>query len=188
MTIRQSRSAIVLRRLADAFLPTRTPSSAAPAVSPACNLSKGFTLLEMMAVVTLLAILSAPQIGNFMIERQSANTSKSIAQLSAIATKLQEYSDNIGACPATGNVDATTFGGAGNAYMPNPPVDPLVHTAYTIDSATFVSGACQFVLTAPGSYLPASLLNVPEADGTLTNTTDATLHFDSTHGGAYKSA
>ena len=70
---------------------------------------RGFTLIEMMAVVSLLALLAAPQVSNFLIERKNAQASVAATTLNMLATKVGEFqNNNNGACPNTQDGGSTT--------------------------------------------------------------------------------
>lgn len=156
------------------------------------NREKGFTLIEMMAVVTMISILGAPQFVNFQLERDGSNTGKSLAYLGEISTKVQGYVDNHnGACPTAGNIIPATFGATAAEqanYMPSQINEPLTGTPYVLNAAaTGPNGRCVWSIDSPAAYNPETLLNTPDINGGLANATDTTVHYNPADGGTYKS-
>ena len=87
---------------------------------------RGFTLIELIIVVAIIAILAAILIPNFLHARAEAASSACEGNLKQIATALEEYDvDNNGQYPPTsGLVDVNLFGGPGNPYLGHVPSDP----------------------------------------------------------------
>jgi prepilin-type N-terminal cleavage/methylation domain-containing protein len=76
---------------------------------------KGFTLVEIMIVVAIIALLAVIAIPNLLRARLSANDALAKSTLRAISTAAESYaSDNDGNFPATGIGDLV---GAGPAYL-----------------------------------------------------------------------
>ncbi len=105
--------------------------------------TKGFTLIELIIVVAIIAILAAILIPNFLHARAEAASASCEGNLKQIATALQEYAvDNGGQYPSTSApVDVTLFGGAGNPYLGSVPNDPAGGSYYYVTPANGVCGS-----------------------------------------------
>ncbi len=86
------------------------------------KLQKGFTLIELMIVIAIIAILAAILIPNFLHARAESQTSACEGNEKQLATALEEYAvDNSGTYPA--NFAALIAANAG-VYLKLVPVDP----------------------------------------------------------------
>jgi prepilin-type N-terminal cleavage/methylation domain-containing protein len=98
---------------------------------------RGFTLIEMMIVVSIIAILAAILIPNFIHARAQAQTSSCEANEKQIATALEQYAvDHSGSYGPGGSVTSSLLG---TPYLDVTPKDP-------------VNGATYNVVTTIGSY------------------------------------
>ena len=84
------------------------------------KLQKGFTLIELMIVIAIIAILAAILIPNFLHARAESQTAACEGNEKQIATAMEEYAvDHSGAYPSTfGTSNLTT------PYLNFTPVDP----------------------------------------------------------------
>lgn len=121
---------------------------------------KGFTLIEMMVVVAIIAILAAVGIPKFMKSMDSAKSSEAVTNMSQIATALKEYYDMHGAYPAdmlTGAIEEyhPTSGSAVTGISSDlPTLDISSSTAWNYQVAARASG--NFCITATAVNVSAS--------------------------------
>ena len=80
--------------------------------------SKGFTLVEVMIVVAIIALLAAIAIPNVLRGRTTANETACIGNMRAIASGLEMYRSVNGAYPATANWKAEMYDNANPDYGP----------------------------------------------------------------------
>ncbi len=109
---------------------------------------KGFTLVELMIVIIILAILTGIAIPSYMVLRNRARVAAAQSELKNIATAIEMYNADQDAYPATGFaalVTALETGAAGGAaYMaPVPTLDPWG------DNYTYVMAAGSYTLASP---------------------------------------
>ncbi|MBC5800204.1 MAG: prepilin-type N-terminal cleavage/methylation domain-containing protein [Candidatus Eremiobacteraeota bacterium] len=137
---------------------------------------RGFTLVELMVVVAIIALLAAIIIPNYVHSRASAAVAQSEANLKQIATALELYrTDNQQYPPANGLVTPALFAPPGggtstgvNPYLTATPYNALGHQQYTY---TFVAGAGNSQATEtyrvddPGIYDASTMNSVPTAAG-----------------------
>ncbi|MBV8171724.1 MAG: prepilin-type N-terminal cleavage/methylation domain-containing protein [Candidatus Eremiobacteraeota bacterium] len=108
---------------------------------------RGFTLIELMIVIAIIAVLAAILIPNFLHARAESQTTACEGNEKQIATSLEEYAvDTGGIYPASGVVTPALFGA--NPYMNTTPTDPVSGAQYhlTNPAAAFCNS------TAANSY------------------------------------
>lgn len=97
---------------------------------------RGFTLIELMIVIAIIAVLAAILIPNFLHARAESQTASCEANERQVAVALEEYAVDFGGIyPPTQAVTPALFGGAANVYMNGTPTDPLNGTQYNYTTA-----------------------------------------------------
>jgi type II secretion system protein G len=141
---------------------------------------RGFTLLEMMVVVAVIAILAAILIPNFTHARAQAATSACMANLKTVATAFELYYTDNQAYPSGNNtaIDTTMTGtgGALQGYLGQPPVDPAGSGTYTFTTSTS-GGVATYEIWCPGTHDPSTLKSIAAG-----NTSDTTIKYSNTQG------
>jgi type II secretion system protein G len=135
------------------------------------RLQKGFTLIELMIVIAIIAILAAILIPNFLHARAESQTSACEGNLKQIATALEEYSvDNSGQYPAAANVTTALFAGGKNAngavYMSAPPLDPVNSAQYVYTTAAAdcnLGATVGYEISDTGGHDPTTTGSIPNA-------------------------
>ena len=128
---------------------------------------RGFTLIELMIVVAIIAILAGILIPNFVNARAQAQTSACESNLRAIATAMelyyadhQRYPD-AGVIPDALNADAVTY----LSNTPRDPADPAATPAkYSFTQPT--GDGQTYLIACPGNHAPSTLAKVNKDDGT----------------------
>jgi prepilin-type N-terminal cleavage/methylation domain-containing protein len=127
---------------------------------------RGFTLIELMIVVAIIAILAGILIPNFVNARAQAQTSACESNLRGIATALELlYADNQnygagGAVPAATRINNVD-------YLSNSPRDPADPTGAGTYQVVLTNGGQGYTVTCPGTHT-ASTLTKLTTDGTTT--------------------
>lgn len=142
---------------------------------------RGFTLLEMMVVVAIIAILAAILIPNFTRARAQAMTSACMGNIKTIATALELYYTDNQAYPSATNKSVQTLGLTG--YLNQTPIDPAANNstdAYTVTTTNTAAngGVAGYQIWCPGTHDPATLTKV---NGGVP-TTNTTLKYDNQKG------
>jgi prepilin-type N-terminal cleavage/methylation domain-containing protein len=127
---------------------------------------RGFTLLEIMIVVAVVAILALILIPNFSGARAQAQTATCEANLEEIATAAELYYADQQQYPATGEITSATLSNFGQ-YLGNVPVDPAAIPTttggvttipgYTFTVTTPTAGQSSYTITCPGTHVSSTL-------------------------------
>jgi general secretion pathway protein G len=141
---------------------------------------RGFTLIELMVVVSIIALIATIIIPNFIHARQEAQVATSEANLKQIATSLELYYADKDDYPAGSAVAVTPlnlYGSVTNPYLEQTPIDPVDGQDYSYTHGGGVAtGDASYVVDAPGAYDSTSLTNLGVcAFGTAAGNT--TLHY-----------
>lgn len=120
---------------------------------------RGFTLIELMIVVSIIAILAGILIPNFVNARAQAMTAACESNLRSIATAAELYYADQQVYPASGDVSAALFTANGTSYLNNVPTDPAAPTpgapyAFTNTTAAGVAG---YTIVCPGVHANSTL-------------------------------
>jgi type II secretion system protein G len=130
------------------------------------NEQRGFTLVELMVVVAIIALLAAIIIPNYVHARAQAAVSQSEANLKEIATALELYYTDHQSYPPSGNVTPAIFGGANNPYLTTTPTNALGRQEYVYTFTAAVNGTPPtYSIADPGAYDPTTLTGVPLKGG-----------------------
>ncbi|HUY42082.1 MAG TPA: prepilin-type N-terminal cleavage/methylation domain-containing protein [Candidatus Dormibacteraeota bacterium] len=130
---------------------------------------RGFTLIEMMIVVAIIAILVTILVPNLMRARAQAQTAACEANLKEIATALELYETDHDAYPQSGNVDASNSDL--QPYVQQVPVDPAAGPGkpYTFTVSTDGNGQPSYTITCPGIHDPGTLQGFNQGNTTATH-------------------
>lgn len=127
---------------------------------------RGFTLLEMMVVVAIIAILAGILIPNFTRARAQAQTAACIGNMRTIATALELYYTDKESYPVAtaASIESTFMANNLNGYLSFIPHDPAAapSTYYmlTTVSAANNGGVAGYTIWCPGAHDPATLQNL----------------------------
>lgn len=128
----------------------------------------GFTLVELMVVVAIIALLAAVIIPNYVHARAQAAVSQSEANIKQIATALELYYADNQAYPTTGGakIGPQLFGAANNPYLTATPTNALKRTQYTYAEVAPAGGKPEsYLITDVGPYDPTTLSSLTKGAG-----------------------
>ena len=120
---------------------------------------RGFTLIELMIVVSIIAILAGILIPNFVNARAQAATAACESNLRSVATAAELYYADQQIYPNSGDVSIELFTVNGTAYLNNVPSDPAATTAgakYTFTNTTS-GGTAGYAIACPGTHANSTL-------------------------------
>ncbi len=132
---------------------------------------RGFTLIELMIVVAIIAILAGILIPNFVNARSQAQTAACESNLRSIATALElYYADNqIYPTATAAAVAPALFTANGVAYLNNTPRDPAAQSAtatYSLTTTQATGGSpAGYTIQCPGIHTGSTLAKLPLASG-----------------------
>lgn len=138
---------------------------------------RGFTLIELMIVVAIIAILAAILIPNFVNARSQAQTAACESNLRSIATALElYYADNqVYPTASSAAVVPALFTVNGVAYLNNTPRDPAAQSAaatYSVTTTQATGGnPAGYTIQCPGIHAGSTLAKLPLANGTTCGAT-----------------
>ena len=121
----------------------------------------GFTLIELMIVIAIIAILAAILIPNFLHARSEAQTSGCEGNEKQIATALEEYAVDNNGKYVGGSVTSTLLG---TLYLGVTPSDPVNSSNYSVNTAATGSGSYQ--ITDAGGHDTTTTGSLPGGPGT----------------------
>lgn len=139
---------------------------------------RGFTLVEMMIVVAIIAILVAVLMPNFIRARAQAQTAACMMNLKEIATALELYQADNDRYPAASSQAVDGSDTDLLPYLKQVPIDPAAGASqyyeYTVTNPT--AGDASYSIVCPGLHDAATLQKISP------NTTDQHIEFDSNGG------
>ena len=118
----------------------------------------GFTLVEIMIVVAIIALLAAIAIPNVLRGRLTANESAAIGNLRAMISSLEMYRSVYGAYPQRANWNT-------QMYVPQPPFGPPSFSAATLGSSGLGVQGYQYIYTDGSSSQSYVLTAGPVTSG-----------------------
>jgi prepilin-type N-terminal cleavage/methylation domain-containing protein len=135
---------------------------------------RGFTLIELMIVIAIIAILAAILIPNFLHARSESVTASCEMNEKSLATAEEEYSVDHGG----GYIAFTSLT---TPYLAAIPTDPVgAGKTYTINTSAGAYGSYQ--ISDSGGHDSSTLINVIQ-DGSSSNCTNCTsVLFDQSSG------
>ena len=109
-----------------------------PKNSKISSLIHGFTLIEMLVVISIIGVLMAIALVAFQSSRASARDAKRQADLEQIRSALELFraDSSNGLYPVGSGNTASVFGAQLSVYLPTNPADPLTQYTYYYTSST----------------------------------------------------
>jgi prepilin-type N-terminal cleavage/methylation domain-containing protein len=133
--------------------------------------ARGFTLIELMIVIAIIAVLAAILVPNMLHARAESQTASCEGTERQIATALEEYAvDTGGLYPANGVVSTALFGVNGANYLSGTPSDPVNNAHYTYTTAApdcTAAGTKYEVIDAGGHDASVPIPTAPAGSKTI---------------------
>ncbi len=138
---------------------------------------RGFTLIELMIVVAIIAILAGILVPNFVNARSQAQTAACESNLRQIATALELYYADNQQYPSAAsftNVTPALFTSNGVVYLNNTPKDPAAldqtkdYQVQTI--AQSGTSPAAYTIQCPGTHVGSTLAKLNTAAGAACGT------------------
>ena len=127
---------------------------------------RGFTLIEMMIVVAIIAILVAILVPNFMRARAQAQTAACEANLKEIATALELYQTDHQTYPSATSADVTSAEANIGPYLRQTPIDPVAPTGtYKYSTTNPSAGNASYSIVCPGGHDPNTMSAIGGTSG-----------------------
>ena len=121
------------------------------------KLQKGFTLIELMIVIAIIAILAAILIPNFIHARAESQTAACEGNEKQIATAMEEYAvDNQGTYTPT----------LPALYLAVTPKDPVNNAAYVITAPVGGGAYGSYQINDTGGHDKTTMGNLNQGSGT----------------------
>lgn len=135
--------------------------------SERASAERGFTLVELMVVVAIIALLAAVVIPNFVHARAQAAVSQTEANMKQIATALELYYADKQDYPTAGKtVGPTLFGAVNNPYLTITPVNAIGRQPYTYAYTAANAGTpATYSISDPSQYDKTTLSNLTQGAG-----------------------
>ncbi len=128
---------------------------------------RGFTLIEMMIVVAIIAILVAILVPNFVRARAQAQTAACEANLKEIATALELYQTDHEQYPTANNSPVVATDPNLAPYLKQTPIDPVNPAGqYTYTTVNPAQGDASYTITCPGQHDPGTMSAIGGSAGT----------------------